>query len=459
MQKFSEFLNEYKTWKKENKGTSKLSSKEVKNIREAYASLESKKARSLKESTKKTSEFGKMVKDYASFKESKNGSKVVTKEEKIALHKEFLKMKEAKLQKSKKIKDFSEFVTSYREWKKTNYGSSKLNEAEKKSLKESFFNKNSKAKLQESKSTKSAVMSAKAKRFEEAINDYAEWKSKNQGTSKISEAEKVEVMKGLLLEDIKSKVAEAKKFTREARKHLIEGDLMDAGGAAQTAGDTINTADAMAGQAAMGDAMVPAQEIPQAIVDEIANIKASVDTLATEIGIQSPVDLGADPNAGIPATTGVADPNADMAMAADAPMADPNAAMVESTISTIKSRLAAREEKLNEGKTNLVFNAEDEAINNNPNLTAPRADVDKKNSEDTMPVPSTKEILNGTKKGEIAAAKTWPTEKITDPADKKLKNIEESEVSETESKIAESLDENGAFNWDNFLKANENLYK
>lgn len=488
MQKFSEFLNEYKNWKKETKGSSLLNTKEIKSVREAYSTLESKNAsqKPMAEradgskiasifkgfaeynkdkkcagkdyNTEKTdSAFFDYLENYSKYKESKSGSKEVTLQERMALRKSFAQ-KGLKESNSKSLKDFSNYVLRFREWKKETHGTSHLTEAEKSALKAKFFNTPAK-KLDETKvATKSAALASKVSKFDEAIKSYKEWKKVNKGTDLINETEKTEVIKNVYFDSIKSKLSEAKKSVREARKHMIEGDVMDAAAATQDAGVAVNAADGVAGQVQAGDANVPATPIPQNIIDEIAQIKSSVDALATEAGIQSPIDLGATPQAGIPATTGVADPNA---MPAEQVPVDPNAVpqqMPESeNIATIKSRLAEREEKLDEGK--YVLDAEAKAIADNPNLSAPKSEVDKTVSDDLVKVPSTKELLSGTKKGPVAAGKVWPTEKITDPDEKKLGNIEENADSENAKRVAESLDDNGAFNWEKFLSANKGLYK
>ena len=204
--------------------------------------------------------------------------------------------------------------------------------------------------------------------------------------------------------------------------------------------------------------------LPQNIVDEIAAIKQSVDTLAAEAGIQSPLDLGADPNAGVPATTGVADPNA---------VVDPNAAqpLPESTdsIEKIKARLEEREAKLEEGKYFVDgTTAEADAVAKNKNLEKQDFHVDKSNpSEELVKIPSTNALLKGTATGpaakEMKPADQWPTEKIADVSmEKKLGNIEESQEPSKEEdpltkKVKESLDETGAFNWHNFVKSGNGL--
>lgn len=185
-------------------------------------------------------------------------------------------------------------------------------------------------------------------------------------------------------------IREARKQVFNAKRLLKENDLMGAADATQAAGDAINAADA---------AMAPAAEgaVPQNVVDAVAAIKTSVDSLATQCGIESPVDTAADPNAGVPAVDGtMQDPNAG---------ADPNAAapvMENTKLDAAKARLAKREamlKKVKEGTDGQ--DAITQAINA---MTNPQEfhDIDKKDSE---------ELVKPTTKKSPEAANTWPTVK------------------------------------------------
>lgn len=198
------------------------------------------------------------------------------------------------------------------------------------------------------------------------------------------------VEEGLNKKAIVGRIREARKQLFNAKRLLKENDLMGAADATQAAGDAINAADAAIAPAAEG-------AVPQNIVDAVAAIKTSVDGLATQCGIESPVDTAADPNAGVPAVDGtMQDPNAGAA--------DPNAAPVmESTkLDAAKARLAKREamlKKVKEGTDGQ--DAITQAINA---MTNPQEfhDIDKKDSE---------ELVKPTTKKSPEAANTWPTVK------------------------------------------------
>lgn len=203
---------------------------------------------------------------------------------------------------------------------------------------------------------------------------------------KETKAENKELDKNAIVGSIR----EARKQVFNAKRLLKENDLMGAADATQAAGDAINAADA---------AMAPAAEgaVPQNVVDAVAAIKTSVDSLATQCGIESPVDTAADPNAGVPAVDGtMQDPNAGV---------DPNAAapvMENTKLDAAKARLAKREamlKKVKEGTDGQ--DAITQAINA---MTNPQEfhDIDKKDSE---------ELVKPTTKKSPEAANTWPTVK------------------------------------------------
>ena len=195
-------------------------------------------------------------------------------------------------------------------------------------------------------------------------------------------------------EAIISSIREARKNVFKAKRLLKENDMMGAADATQAAGDAVNAADAAI--------VAPAAEgaVPQNIVDAVASIKTTVDDLATQCGIQSPVDPAADPNAGVPAVDGtMQDPNAGMA--------DPNAAapVMESTkLSDAKARLAKREAMLKAVKEGA--DGQDAITQAIASMTNPQQfhDIDKKDSE---------ELVKPTTQKSKDAANTWPTVKGT----------------------------------------------
>lgn len=198
------------------------------------------------------------------------------------------------------------------------------------------------------------------------------------------------VEEGLDKKAIVGSIREARKQLFNAKRLLKENDLMGAADATQAAGDAINAADAAIAPAAEG-------AVPQNVVDAVAAIKTSVDSLATQCGIESPIDTAADPNAGVPAVDGtMQDPNAGV---------DPNAAapvMENTKLDAAKARLAKREAMLRKVKEGTDGqDAITQAINA---MTNPQEfhDIDKKDSE---------ELVKPTTKKSPEAANTWPTVK------------------------------------------------
>ena len=200
---------------------------------------------------------------------------------------------------------------------------------------------------------------------------------------------------GMSDSDIMKHVREARTLSYKARKALREGDM---------AGAQAATQDAMGAVDAAGAAVDATQgQVPQNIVDSVSAVKASVDDLATQCGIQPTTDLNADPNAAVPATN---DPNA----------ADPNAApMMEGTsIASIKARLAERQAALKaikEGKGAAVDTtmANPLADIGGQNTNSSERFVNHKNNESTLNEPSISSLVNGTEKGAIK----WPTTKLS----------------------------------------------
>ena len=245
--------------------------------------------------------------------------------------------------------------------------------------------------------------------FKEMVEAFKNFKLKETGKSLITVSEytklkeayknggKLSVENSAVDTDIMKHVREARTLSYKARKALREGDM---------AGAQAATQDAMGAVDAAGAAVDATQgQVPQNVVDSVSAVKASVDDLATQCGIQPATDLNADPNAAVPATN---DPNA----------ADPNATaaapmMESSTIDSIKARLAERQAALKaikEGKA-----AIDSTIANpladigGQNTIASERNVDHKNNESTLVEPSVASLVNGTEKGAIK----WPTEKLS----------------------------------------------
>lgn len=203
-------------------------------------------------------------------------------------------------------------------------------------------------------------------------------------STKVEEGKKIN--KGAVIASIR----EARKQVFNAKRLLKENDLMGAADATQAAGDAINSADAAIAPAAEG-------AVPQNVVDAVSAIKTSVDDLATQCGIESPVDTGADPNAGVPAVDGsMQDPNAGAAGAAAAPV------MESKRLDAAKARLAKREAMLK--KVQEGTDGQDAITQAIAAMTNPQEfhDIDKKDSE---------ELVKPTTKKSPEAANTWPTVK------------------------------------------------
>ena len=204
-------------------------------------------------------------------------------------------------------------------------------------------------------------------------------------STKVKQSKKIN--KGAVIASIR----EARKQVFNAKRLLKENDLMGAADATQAAGDAINSADAAIAPAAEG-------AVPQNVVDAVSAIKTSVDDLATQCGIESPVDTGADPNAGVPAVDGsMQDPNAGAA--------NPNAAapvMESKRLDAAKARLAKREAMLK--KVQEGTDGQDAITQAIAAMTNPQEfhDIDKKDSE---------ELVKPTTKKSPEAANTWPTVK------------------------------------------------
>lgn len=197
------------------------------------------------------------------------------------------------------------------------------------------------------------------------------------------------------LEESKTKILasirEARRNIFKAKVALRENDMLGAADATQAAGDAANAASGAVNAAAEG-------AVPQNVVDSVANIKSAVDQLATQCGIESPVDFSGDPNAGVPAVDGtMQDPSTN---AAAQPVMEGN------SIDARKARLAKREallKKMGEGAA-VPANGQDAIVQEINAMTNPQQfhDIDKKDSE---------ELVKPTTAKSKEAANTWPTVK------------------------------------------------
>lgn len=396
---FVEYVGAYKDYKKKNGKSAKLSEAEFKGLRKEFTSL-------LRESKK--------VSNYNKKKLSEEKDEV-------------------------KVNSLKEAIEGMSAWKKANVGTSKLTEAEVAAVKKAYFAEK-----------KNKTSAKKPSKYVEALRAYRKYKIEEmKDNSPITESERAAIKAQLREDVVMEKITEAKKLIRVATMKLEEGDMMGAAGAVQGAGDAINGAAPVADP----NAAAPATPLPQNVVDEIQNIKTSVDALAQEAGIESPVDLGADAAAGVPG-----------AMDTTAP-ADPNAAggMMESKeLSATEQRIAERAKRISEG-----------AVGANKGTRVPEPPIPQNstggnlesNKEEVQPG-TVQQLLNGYASGpaaaEIKPAKRWPTKPINAPSDKKLGNIEEACEEQDENK--EELNESNSwadrhieeyskpkFDWNEFL--------
>lgn len=235
------------------------------------------------------------------------------------------------------------------------------------------------------------------------------------------------------LEEGKMTAADAAKRIREARKGLYtakralrEGDMGLAADGLAAAGDAVNAVGADA-----------AARLPPEITAAIEGIKAQVDDLATKAGIESPVDLGANPDAGIPPVDGGAVPPAQNVPAA-APLLESRKNTDE--VAAIRERMAARRAQLEKykeeiGAQNIGRNVVsslcvDKFKDPEHHLDA----VDTSNPPTQIPEIPTKKVAAGSAKGVVR----WPNKEVTPPAEPSTVS---KEYKHKAPKISESLDE------------------
>ena len=132
--------------------------------------------------------FGKMLKDYASFKEAKCGSSVITPEETRALRKEFnesVKRNVSKVGRMTESKDpaFAKLLKQFASFKESKTGSSEITMNERIALR---------AKFNESKKANKADTS-----FTKVIKEYAAFKEAKTGSARVTAGEIHALKEGL----------------------------------------------------------------------------------------------------------------------------------------------------------------------------------------------------------------------------------------------------------------------
>ena len=335
---FGKMLKDYASFKEAKCGSSVITPEETRALRKEFnesAKKEAAKASRMTES--KDPAFAKLLKQFASFKESKTGSSDITMNERIALRAKFNESKKAE----KNDSSFSEVLKEYAEFKKSKTGNGNVTASEVRVLKENF------AKAEKPVETKAT----KASEFRKALKEYAEYKKVKTGdaNAKVTAAEYDTIREAIFGEKtVADKLNEAVTALKAGRKALKEGDI---NAAADMAGQAQN---ALAGvpdpNAAADPNAAPAANVDPAIAQQITDVKTAVDALATAAGVGNTVDLGADPNAGVPPVDGQPAAGAAPADQTNAMTGMPESKTGKLDLNAIRERIAARKAELTEGK-------------------------------------------------------------------------------------------------------------
>lgn len=330
---FGKMLKDYASFKEAKCGSSVITPEETRALRKEFNESAKKNVSKVGRMTEsKDPAFAKLLKQFASFKEAKTGSSEITMNERIALRAKFNESKKTE----KENTSFAKVLKEYAAFKEAKTGNSRVTADEIHALKENFDKKTK----EPAKPVKKAT---KAEEFRTALKEYAQFKRVKTGdtNAKVTAAEYDTIREAIFgKKTVSDKLNEAIAAVKAGRAALREGDI---NAAANMAGQA---QDALAG---IPDPNAPAANVDPAIAQQITDVKTAVDALATAAGVGPAVDLGADPNAGVPPVDGQP--------AAGAAPADPNAAapMPESTegkldLNAIRERIAQRKAELNEGK-------------------------------------------------------------------------------------------------------------
>lgn len=325
-------LKDYASFKEAKCGSSVITPEETRALRKEFNESAKKTASKVGRMTEsKDPAFAKLLKQFASFKESKTGSSEITMNERIALRAKFNESKKA----NKADTSFTKVIKEYAAFKEAKTGNARVTAGEIHALKEGLAGKTTMS----AKPTKKVT---KAVEFRTALKEYADFKKLKTGNAnaKVTAAEYDTIREAIFgKKSVRDKLNEAIAAVKAGRAALREGDI---NAAANMAGQA---QDALAG---IPDPNAPAANVDPAIAQQITDVKTAVDALATAAGVGPAVNLGADPNAGVPPVDGQP--------AAGAAPADPNAvSMPESRagkldLNAIRERIAQRKAELNEGK-------------------------------------------------------------------------------------------------------------
>ena len=335
---FGKMLKDYASFKEAKCGSSVITPEETRALRKEFNESAKRNVSKVGRMTEsKDPAFAKLLKQFASFKESKTGSSEITMNERIALRAKFNESKKTE----KEDTSFAKVLKEYAAFKEAKTGNSRVTADEIHALKENFDKKTK----EPAKPVKKAT---KAEEFRTALKEYAQFKKVKTGdtNAKVTAAEYDTIREAIFgKKSVGDKLNEAIAAVKAGRAALREGDI---NAAANMAGQA---QDALAG---IPDPNAPAANVDPAIAQQITDVKTAVDALATAAGVGPAVNLGADPNAGVPPVDG-------QPAAGTAP-ADPNAvSMPESKagkldLNAIRERIAQRKAELNEGKAASVAN-------------------------------------------------------------------------------------------------------
>lgn len=325
-------LKDYASFKEAKCGSSVITPEETRALRKEFNESAKRNVSKVGRMTEsKDPAFAKLLKQFASFKESKTGSSEITMNERIALRAKFNESKKTE----KEDTSFAKVLKEYAAFKEAKTGNSRVTADEIHALKENFDKKTKEPAEPVKKTTK-------AEEFRTALKEYVQFKRVKTGdtNAKVTAAEYDTIREAIFgKKTVSDKLNEAIAAVKAGRAALREGDL---NAAANMAGQA---QDALAG---IPDPNAPAANVDPAIAQQITDVKTAVDALATAAGVGPAVNLGADPNAGVPPVDG-------QPAAGTAP-ADPNAvSMPESKagkldLNAIRERIAQRKAELNEGK-------------------------------------------------------------------------------------------------------------
>ena len=329
---FGKMLKDYASFKEAKCGSSVITPEETRALRKEFNESAKRNVSKVGRMTEsKDPAFAKLLKQFASFKESKTGSSEITMNERIALRAKFNESKKTE----KEDTSFAKVLKEYAAFKEAKTGNSRVTADEIHALKENFDKKTKEP-------AKPVKKTTKAEEFRTALKEYAQFKRVKTGdtNAKVTAAEYDTIREAIFgKKSVGDKLNEAIAAVKAGRAALREGDI---NAAANMAGQA---QDALAG---IPDPNAPAANVDPAIAQQITDVKTAVDALATAAGVGPAVNLGADPNAGVPPVDG-------QPAAGTAP-ADPNAvSMPESKagkldLNAIRERIAQRKAELNEGK-------------------------------------------------------------------------------------------------------------